>query len=123
MQPKALGEPRLVLERLEVAFGKRVIVGRVRPIVRSSNAEIGEQQCGGFGHHRAAAIGMQGELARWHMVLGDRVVEQRPEQHGAFRIGHTPADHTATEDVEDDVKIEVAPFGCPISLVMSQDQT
>ena len=93
-----------------MAFGERVVVGGVRSIVRTGNAEIGEQQCGGFGLHRTAAISMQGELAGWHLVLCNGVVEQRPEQHRALRISHTPADHTATEDVEDDVKIEVAPF-------------
>jgi hypothetical protein len=31
--------------------------------MRFGDAEIGEHQGGGFGLHRAAAIGMQGELA------------------------------------------------------------
>jgi len=34
-----------------------------------------------------------------------------PEQRGALCIGHAPADHATTEDVEDDVDIEVAPLG------------
>jgi hypothetical protein len=74
---------------------------------------IGEQQGGCLGLHRAAAIGMQGELAWRHVVFGDGVVEQRPEQHGAFGIGDTPADGAAAEDVEDDIEIEVGPFGWP----------
>ena len=44
-------------------------------------------------------------------MFGDRVIEQWPEQRGAFSIGDTPADHAAAEDVEDDVEVEVAPFG------------
>ena len=35
---------------------------------------------------------------------------------GALRIGDTPADHAAAEDVEDDVEIEVTPFGWPHQL-------
>jgi hypothetical protein len=76
----------------------------------SCDAQICEQQGGGFRLHRTAAIGMQGELARRHVVLGDRVIEQQLEQGGAFCIGDAPADHAAAEDVEDDVEIEVAPL-------------
>ena len=39
---KAAGEARLILQRLEMTFGERVVIGGVRPIVRSGNAEIGE---------------------------------------------------------------------------------
>ena len=39
---EAFGEARLVLQRLEMTFGERVVVGGVRPIVRPGNAEIGE---------------------------------------------------------------------------------
>src|ERR1700678_89496 len=54
---------------------------------------------------------MQRELTGRHVVFGDRVIEQWPEQRGTFSIGDTPTDHAAAEDVEDDVEIEVAPFG------------
>ena len=73
MQPKRWGKRRLVLQGLEVTFGERVVVGGMRAVVRAGDAEVGEQQGSGFGLHRAAAIGMQGELAGWHVVLGDRV--------------------------------------------------
>ena len=110
---EALGEARLILQGFEVAFGERVVVGGVRPVVRTGDAEIGEQQRGGLGLHRAAAIGVQGELTGRHVVFRDGVVEQRPEQRGAFGIGHAPADHAAAEDVENDVEIEVAPLRWP----------
>ena len=113
---KALGELRLVLECLEVAFRERVVVGHVRPVVRTGNTEIGEQQRGGLGLHRSAAIGMQGELAGRHVVLGDGVVEQRLEERSALGISDAPTDHAAAEDVEDDVEIEVTPFGWPHQL-------
>lgn len=72
---EALGELRLVLESLEVAFGERIVVRGMRPVVRTGDAKIGEQQGGGLGLHRATAIGMEGELAGRHLVLGDGVVE------------------------------------------------
>ena len=44
--------------------------------MRFGDAEISEHQGGGFGFHRAAAIGMQGELAGRDIMLDDGVVEQ-----------------------------------------------
>ena len=55
-------------------------------------------------------VGMEGQLARRHGVLGEGVVEQRLEQGGALGIGDAPADNPAAEDIEDDVEIEVGPF-------------
>ncbi len=51
--------------------------------------EIGQQQCGRLCHHRAAAIGTQGELVGWHVVPGDGVVEKTLNR-AAFS---TPAMH------------------------------
>ena len=36
---KALGEGRLILQSLEVAFGERIVVGGMRPVVRTGYAE------------------------------------------------------------------------------------
>jgi len=108
---EAFREPRLIFQRLEVALGERVIVRGMWPIMRTDDAEVAEQQRGGFGFHRSTTIGMQGQLARSHMVFRYGIVEQNFEQHGAFRIHDTPADHTAAVDIEDHIKIEVAPFG------------
>ncbi len=79
--------------------------------MRFGDTEVGEQLSGGLGLHRSTAVGMQGQLAGWHLVLEDGIVEQGLEQGSAFRIGNAPADDPAAEDVEDDVEIEVAPFG------------
>jgi hypothetical protein len=99
-----------------VAFGERVVVRGVRPVVRAGDPEIGEQEGGGLGFHRPAPIGMQGQLAGCHLVLGDGVLQQRLEEGGTFAIGDAPADHAAAEDVEDDVEVEVAPLGWPHQL-------
>jgi hypothetical protein len=37
---EALRKPRLILQSLEVAFGERIVVGRVRTIMRGGDAEI-----------------------------------------------------------------------------------
>ena len=81
--------------------------------MRFGDAEIGEHQGGGFGFHRTAAIGMQGELAGRDIMLGDGVVEQGFEQRGAFRVGDLPGDDPAAENIDDDIEIEVAPFRRP----------
>jgi hypothetical protein len=86
----------------------------MRPAVRFGDAEIGKQERGRLCLHRAAAVGMQGELARRHLMLGDGVVEQCLEQAGAFSIGDTPADNAAAKDVDDDVKVEVYPDSAEI---------
>ena len=78
--------------------------------MRFGDAEIGEHQGGGFGLHRAAAIGMQSELAGRDMMLGDGVIEQGLEQRGAFSVSNAPGDDPAAENIDDDVEIEVAPL-------------
>ena len=104
---EAFGKAWLILQGLEVAFGERVVVGRVRTVMRTGHTQIGEQKSRGFRFHWTTAIGMEHELAGRHIVFRDRIVEQRPEQRGAFSIRHEPADHAAAEDVEDHVEIEV----------------
>ena len=76
---EALGEPWLILQGLEVAFGEWVVVRCVWPIVRAGHAEISEQQRGGLGLHRSATVGMQGELAGRHIMFRDGVIGQWPE--------------------------------------------
>ena len=49
-------------------------------------------------------------------MLGDGVLEQRLEQARRFRVGDIPADDPAAEDVDDDVEVEVGPFGRPHQL-------
>ena len=102
---EALGETRLIFERLEVTFRKGVVIGGVRAVMRTGDAEIGQQERRGLGFHRTAAIGVQRELARHDVVFLDRIVEQRLEQAGGFGVGDTPGDDAAAEDVENDVEV------------------
>src|SRR5258708_5767762 len=64
-----------------------------------------------FGSHRTTPIGVQGKLTFRRRIFGDGVLEQCGEQCGAFSVGDTPADDAPAEDVDDDVEVEVGPFG------------
>ena len=65
----------------------------MRPAVRFGDAEFGKQEGGRLCPHWPAAVGMQGELAGWHVMLGDGVVKQSREQGSTFGIGDAPADN------------------------------
>ena len=45
-----------------------------------------------------------------HVVFRNGIIKQRTEQRGAVCISHAPTHHAATEDVQNDVQIEVAPL-------------
>ena len=81
--------------------------------MRTGDAKIGQQKRGRFGLHWAAAIGVKSELTSRHVVFGDGVLEQRPKQRGAFRIGDAPADHPAAENIQDHVEVEIGPLRRP----------
>jgi hypothetical protein len=66
---EALWELGLVFHGFEVAFRKRIVVGRMRPAVGFGDAEIGEQERRGLGSHGTATVGMQGQLAGRHGML------------------------------------------------------
>src|SRR5208282_5389770 len=69
--PEPLRKPRLVFQGFEVALGERVVVGRVRPVVRTGDTKIGQRKRGRFGLHWGAAIGVKRELTSWHVMSGD----------------------------------------------------
>jgi len=87
---EALWELGLVFHGFEVAFRERIVVGRMRPAVGFGDAEIGEQERRGLGSHGTATVGMQGQLAGRHGMLGDGIVEQCREQGRAFSVGNAP---------------------------------
>ncbi len=49
--PEPLRKPWLVFQGFEVTLGERIVVGRVRPAVRTGDAKIGQQKRGCFGLH------------------------------------------------------------------------
>ncbi len=60
--------------------------------MRFGDAEVSEQEGCGLGLHRAAVIGVQGQLTGRDGVLGQRLLEQGLEQGGALSIGDAPAE-------------------------------
>jgi len=74
------------------------------------HAEIGQHQGRRLCLHWAAAVGVQGQLVGRHGMLAHGVGKQGFEQGRTFRGLNTPSDDTATEDIEDDIEIEIGPF-------------
>ncbi len=107
---EAVRKLRAVFERPELGFGKRIVVGHVRPAVRFGDAEIGQEQRDGLAPHRGAAVGMQRQLAGLDAVLRAGLGNQALGERRAFGRGQHPADDVAAEDIEDDVEIEIRPL-------------
>src|SRR5713226_3409599 len=107
---EARWERRAVLERLELRLRERVVVGDMRPGMGLGHAEIGEQEGDGLGGHRRPAIGVDGKLPAVDALPATGLVNEPLGQRGALAMGHHPADHVATEDVEHDVEVEVGPL-------------
>lgn len=61
---EAFGEVGTILERLELRLGERIVVRDVGPGMRRRDAQIGQEQRHRLGGHRAAPIGVDGQLAR-----------------------------------------------------------
>jgi hypothetical protein len=59
---EAVGEVRPVLQGLELRLGVGVVVRAVRPGVALGHAQVGEQERHRLGGHRAAAVGVDGQL-------------------------------------------------------------
>jgi hypothetical protein len=60
----------------EVALRKKVVVGGVRAIMQFGDAKIGKQDAVGSAFIGAPRCRTQGDLARYHWMPGDGVVEQ-----------------------------------------------
>ena len=112
-RPEPFGELWLIFQRLEVSLREGIVVRGVRPAVGFDHAEIGEHQGGRLGLHGATAICVQRQLVGQHGMFGHGDLEQGFELNGTFGMLDAPADHAATEDVENDIEVEVRPFHRP----------
>jgi len=108
---ESVGELRLVLQRLELAFRKRVVVGDVRPTVGLGNPQRGQELGHGLRTHRRPAIAVDRQLVTCHPFLDHRLADEPLGQAVAFTMGQQPAHHVAAEDIEDHVQVEVGPLG------------
>ena len=104
---EALGERRAVFEGLELALAERVVVGHVRAGVAAADAQEGQQLSDRAGGHRAAAIGMDGELAGQHLVAGHGVGDQFAGELAGLRRCYAPGDDVAAEDVQHHIQVVV----------------
>ena len=109
---EAFGELRLVFAGFEEAFREGIVIGCVGPAMGLGDAQVGEQQGGGFGFHGGSAVGVQGELAGQTRAWRRRL-KQRFEQGGVFGVGDEPTHDPSAEDVDDRVEIEVGHLAGP----------
>lgn len=95
-----VGTVRTVLQRSEVRFGKRIVVGHVRPAVRLDDAEIGQQQRDRLAAHHAATVRMERQLAWFDALLRTGFRDEPLGEHRALVGRDHPADHIAAEDIQ-----------------------
>jgi hypothetical protein len=120
MNPNRPGERGAVLQGLEVRLRVGVVVGHVRPRVGARHPQIDQQLRDRLGGHRAAAVGMDGELALVDALGSDRVSDEVTGELGVLGRRDHPRNQVARVDVDDHV--QVVPRVGPWSLVMSHDQ-
>ncbi len=72
LRAKTAGEVRSILERLELAFRKRIVIGDVRTAVRFRDAKSAEQLGHAVRFHRRTAVAVDDQL-----ILGDALFLHR----------------------------------------------
>src|SRR5450759_1441057 len=82
-----------------------------RAVPTGNDPEVGEQQGDRLGRHRAAPVGVQGQLVAADVLLGAGLADQRLGQRRGLPGGDHPADDVAGVDVQDHVQVEVGPLG------------
>lgn len=107
---KELGKLGLVLEGFELSFGIRIVIGDMGTSMGFRHASIRQQQSNSLGSHRCPLVGMDRQLSRLDLLLEEGLFNQALCQGGCFPVSDHPAHHIATEDIEDDIEIEVRPF-------------
>ena len=113
---------RMVLQRLEVRLDERIIVRHSRPRVGLLNTKVKQQLGHTGGHHRATTVRMNGELPRINPFTLASPTDQFPSDHLGFPSSDRPADHLATEDVEDGVQEVTNAFVGAVQLGVGSDR-
>jgi hypothetical protein len=93
---EAIREAGAVFEGSELTFRIWIVIEDMRPAVGFDDAQIGQQQSHRFGFHGRAAIGMDGELAWYDVLLQAGVFDEPLGQHGAFAVGDHPVSRDGT---------------------------
>jgi hypothetical protein len=84
---KASGIVRLVLQRVKVRFGKRIVVGDARSRVAALDAELAEQFGKSVTRHRRSPILVHGERSRSDAVALDGLTKQLLGQRAVLVAG------------------------------------
>src|SRR5450759_420604 len=82
-----------------------------RAVPTGNDPEVGEQQGDRLGRHRAAPVGVQGQLVAADVLLCAGLADQRLGQRRGLPGGDHPAGDVAGVDVQDHVQVEVGPLG------------
>ncbi len=113
---EALGELGLILERLKVGLGVRVVVAHRGPAMALGDLQIDEQHGHRFRAHGGAAIGVQGQLSREDAFLLAGGGDQLFGEFSTLAPCEHPAHHVAAEHIEDHVPMETRPLRRPLEL-------
>jgi hypothetical protein len=71
---ETIGKIRAVLEGAELTLRVWIVIGNVGPAVSLGDAQVGHQEGDGLGEHDPAAVGVDVELTRRHIVFGARLL-------------------------------------------------
>jgi len=66
---------------------------------------------------------MDGQLLRDDSLFDAALFNKVCSQGLLLTVGHHPAHNIAAENIKNHIQIEIRPFGRPLSLGISQDQT
>src|ERR1700682_6353132 len=91
----------------EVLLYVWVVVTYVGAAVGAGDAEVLEELGDGFGGHRRAPVGVEGELVAFDAVPGERVGDEGLGDRRVLGFGDGPAHDVAAEDVDYHVAVEV----------------
>ena len=108
---KARRKVGTIFEGLELRLGEGVVVRDIRAAVGFGDLKIHQQLGHRLGAHAGPAVGVQGELVRRDVLLGDGFGDQLLGQRRALLWSNHPADDIAAEDIEDHVQVKAGPFG------------
>ena len=101
---------RMVLHGLELRLAERVVIGSMRTAVAFGDPQVYQQLAQGLAFHRRTVVSVKGELVGLNAVFMGGFIDKLPSQVAALLFGNHPADHIATENVQDSVEPVVLPF-------------
>jgi hypothetical protein len=96
---------RAVLERLELRFAERIVVGDVRAGMALADVQVGKQHGDRLGRHRGAAVGVNGVRCD-AAVADDGSIDECPGEIGVLGGMNLPVDGLAGVNIEHHEQVE-----------------